>query len=113
MAGALGSFEEDAYGIKSQPLASTGLVALAGGGQTGATPLKGRTNEVATVATAADSVILPVSVPGTVLIVLNNAGANSMNVYAQVGDTINAIAANSPFAMAAAARVTFACVKTG
>jgi hypothetical protein len=77
--------------------ATNGLTAHAGGGQTNATalPMLGCI-EVDTVATGADSVMLPQALPGT-QIELNNATATSMQVFGQtinqytgVGDTIAA-----------------------
>lgn len=77
--------------------AAQGLVALAGGGQTGATLLPMYVNEVSTVVTAADSVMLPLAAPGAVVFVINDT-ATSMQVFGQpsnpnnsgVGDTIAA-----------------------
>lgn len=106
--------------------ASSGLVALANGGQTGATLLKSAVNEVGTVANANDSVMLPLAVPGT-QVVANNAGTNSMQVYGQAsnpnngnaGDTIMAHGSSTPaatgtgVAQAANAVATYICFKTG
>jgi hypothetical protein len=85
---------------------STGLTALAGGGQTGATLLTGSICRVSTVATAADSVILPNAFAGREHHVIN-AGANSMNVFPAVGETINALSANTAFAVAAGKTCSF------
>ena len=74
-----------------------GITALAGGGQTGATPLTGLFNSVDTVATAADSVILPSAVPPNFVFVLNNQASNSLQVFGQPGDTI-APASSSTYA---------------
>ena len=67
-----------------------GLTALAGGGQTGATPLIEGVNRFTTVTTTGDSAILPLAVPGNRVTVIN-AGANSMNVFPAVGQSINAL----------------------
>lgn len=85
-----------------------GLVAKAGGGQSGATPLNEGINRVATVATIADSVQLPPAgnVVGGDLVVINGA-ANSMNVFPATGETINALAANAAFAIAGGGRAIF------
>ena len=77
--------------------ATNGIVAHAGGGQTLATPLPGALNEVITVASANDSVLLPPAIPGTTVTV-SNLGANSMQVFgvpsnaqnSGAGDTISA-----------------------
>lgn len=88
------------------------FTALAGGGQTGATLLSTQIAKVGTVATAADSVMLPVSTPGHERIVIN-ATANSANVFPQVGDTINALSANTAFAIAAGKTAHFYCPAAG
>lgn len=68
------------------------IVALAGGGLSAATPvLVNGANEVITVASGADSVVLPKALPGMVVFVAN-AGANSMKVFANGSDTINGTA---------------------
>jgi hypothetical protein len=72
------------------PLASyaTGIVALAGGGQTGATPLAAVTNIIVTSATAGDSTILPLNFTGFEIMVCN-LGAASAAVFADLGSTLN------------------------
>lgn len=87
----------------------TAIVAHAGGGQTAAYQLTYSLNRVATVASANDSVKLPICQGGKVVIVINAAASNSMNVYGQTGETINALSANSAFAVAANKFVIFAC----
>lgn len=80
-----------------------GIVATAGGGQANAVQLSEGVNRVVTVATAADSVKLPPSTdaPGLTVVVVNAAAANSMNLFPNTGDKINALAANAAFAVAA------------
>lgn len=82
--------------VKLQYSATSGLTALAGGGQPGATLLSAAINEISTVATTGDSVMLPLGLPGMAVIAIND-GANTMQVYGQatnpntgVGDTIAA-----------------------
>src|ERR1700722_17848521 len=58
--------------VKMDFSAKSGLVALAGGGQAGATVLSAYINEVGTVATTNDSVGLPLAIPGTSVIVIND-----------------------------------------
>lgn len=60
--------------------AQYGIVAHAGGGNANATPLTGWMNTITTVATAADSVMLPPGYAGMEVIVVNN-GANSCQVF--------------------------------
>lgn len=91
-----------------------GLTALAGGGQAGAVALYPRTiNRVTTVASAADSVQCPHAAAGETFIVINAAAANSMNVFPQSGEIINALAANAALAVAANKAVLFACAVDG
>lgn len=90
-----------------------GLTALSGGGQSGATPLTAMLNRVTTVAAAGDSVMLPPSIPGSEITVANAAAANSMNVFPQSGDAINALSANAAFAVAANKTAAFVCMVAG
>lgn len=71
-----------------QESAMDGIVAHAGGGQAAATAMTLELNRVATVATSGDSVRLPASMPGLTIIV-ENAGANPMQVFGYGTDTIN------------------------
>lgn len=89
------------------------LTAHAGGGQVPGTPCTGILNRFTTVATAADSALLPPSIAGADITVVNAAGVNSMNVFPAVGDAINALGANAAFALAAGKTVTFYCVTAG
>jgi hypothetical protein len=89
------------------------LTAHAGGGQGSATALPSMFNRVTTVATAADSVVLPASVAGMCITVTNAAAANSMNVFPASGDAINALGANAAFAMAAGKTAEFVCITAG
>lgn len=66
----------------------TGLTALAGGAQSGATVLGYHANQVDTVASANDSVQLPLAVPGADCLV-NNSGAQTMRIYANIGANAN------------------------
>jgi hypothetical protein len=88
------------------------LTAKAGGGQAGATLLPWMVNNVATVVSIGDSVILPPAKPGVILQVANN-GANSMTVYAQGSDTINGVAAATGVSQMAGSTVTYTCLKAG
>lgn len=89
------------------------MTAHAGGGQGAATACPGILNRFTTVATAADSAVLPASVAGADITIINAAAANSMNVFPAVGDAINALGANAAFALAAGKTVTFYCVTPG
>lgn len=83
------------------------ITAFAGGGQTSATNINAGMNILTTVATAADSVKLPVTTPtggsvaagGGLMVVVINSTATSANVYPQVGDYMNGTQ-NAAFAVA-------------
>jgi len=91
---------------------SNGLTALAGGGQTGATPLNGQFNVISTCATNGDSVLLP-AIPqdgSSVAVWVKNGGSANAAVFPQVGDTINALSANASLTVNAAAKQLFVSV---
>lgn len=92
---------------------AAGLTAHAGGGQGSALALTARVNQVTTVATAADSVVLPAAVAGEEIIVINAAAANAMNVFPATGDAINALAANTALSVVANKAIMFVCAVTG
>ena len=106
--------------------ATGGLTAAADGAQSDATPLPAFANQVDTVAGAADSVLLPLAVPGKMVFVCNNT-ATAMQVFghasnpanAGAGDTITTPASHSPVAsgtgisMAAGVACFFVCCELG
>lgn len=92
--------------------AVNGLTAKAGGGQSGATLCSADISRFTTVATAADSGLLPAALPGMALNV-SNAGANSMNLFPATGEQINALGANAAFAVAAGKSVELYCAVAG
>lgn len=71
--------------------ASNTLTAHAGGTQAAGLQLVSAVNNVTTVATAGDSVLLPAAAAGMIVTVTNN-GVASMQVYGNGTDTINSIA---------------------
>jgi hypothetical protein len=75
----------------------------------GGGPLTSQFNEVTTVGTAGDAVTLPAAQPGLVVYVRNAAAVNSMDVFPALGDSINALADNLAFAMAAGVSAIFWC----
>jgi len=103
----------------------TGITALAGGGQAGATQLSAALNRVDTVATNSDSVMLPQAIPGAQCTVYNNTGQTlalfglAYNPVTGVGDTIAAIANNTQQAtatgvtQATATQVQYVCYVAG
>lgn len=86
----------------------SGITAFATGGQTSATQLSSEYNIVATVATAADSVKLPILSSDLIglRVVVANDGANSTNVFPSLGQDASA-GTNTAVAVAAAARAEF------
>ena len=101
------------------------ITAHAGGGQAGATPCYNAINWVSTVATLADSLKLPLALPGAQVIIINH-GAASAQVFGQplnpntgVGDTIAAAAATTQsatatgVAQASAAAAFYVCFNAG
>lgn len=93
---------------------SDGITARAGGGQANSTPLPTMLNRVTTVATAGDSVSLPASTPGLVIL-LCNAGVNSVQVFGAAGatDTINGIAYATGVSQMPNSEVVYACHVAG
>ncbi len=107
------------------------ITAFAGGGQASAVLLDSGYNRVTTVASANDSVKLPSchtgpsntgpmpsgiisgNTTGLLLYVTNAAAANSMNVFPQTGESINALSANAAYAVAANKTVQFLCSPGG
>jgi hypothetical protein len=93
------------YMYCSKPRLATYAAITAGTTQTqaGATLLTGEYNKV-TVGTAADGVLLPLlnaSLVGMVVVVKNNDGADSLNVYPNTGQQIDSAGANTAVALAA------------
>jgi len=101
-----GTITTSGYLVKS---VNTALTALAGGAQAG-TALTADINVVTTVATAGDSVQLPVAVSGMEIRVINRT-VTSLNVFGQTGDGINGGGANVAYAVAG--NVEAICTTTG
>lgn len=101
-------FPVDAY-LTADLLCADTITAVAGGGQTNATQLAAGHNNVTVVATAADSVKLPLAAPGLRVLVRNSA-ANSMQVFGAGTDTINAVATATGVAQAATTSALYYCV---
>lgn len=88
------------------------LVAHAGGGQALGTPVPAKPiARFITVATAADSATLPPSVAGYEIAIINS-GANSMNVFPTVGESMNTVL-NASVAIPAGQLLLFLCVTAG
>jgi hypothetical protein len=93
--------------------AKNAITAHAGGGQGSATVLDEAISRVVTVASGNDSVVLPAAKAGMVRVVKNAHASNSMNVFPYSGDAINALSANSAYAVAATKVVMFVCAVDG
>lgn len=93
---------------------ATGLTAHAGGGQASALLLTAQFNRIDTVGTAADSVKLPApTYVGQEVEVMNNAAANSMQVFGSGTDTINGAATGTGVAQAAGKFATYKATSIG
>ncbi len=94
-------------------LSSTNAVtAFATGGQTSATQLTTGFNRIATCATAGDSVKLPTSAAGRMVVVWN-AGAASAQVFGAGTDTINSVATATGVPQAINTLVVYHCFAAG
>ena len=85
------------------------VTAAAGGGQTNATQLTGYAANVTVVATAADSVKLPLAIAGNVYFLQNSDSADSMQVFGAGTDTINGVATATGVAQAAGKSAVYFC----
>jgi hypothetical protein len=88
------------------------IAAFAGGGQAGATQITTQTARVTTVATAADSVMLPISAPGLEILLINHA-LKPMQVFGQPGDLINDVASATGVSQMQNSFVLFSCATAG
>ncbi len=88
------------------------ITATASGTQATAFQLTTQTSRITTVATAADSVMLPPSLPGMELMVINH-GANAMQVYGNGVDTIDDVATATGVSQMANSLVIYTCVTSG
>jgi hypothetical protein len=104
------------------------MTASAGGTQALATPITTTYSRFTVVANANDSAVLPPAGAGLEYVVKNATATNSMNIFPAAasqggfrgdgpnfpaGDSINALGANTAFALAAGKSVRFFCVAPG
>lgn len=89
------------------------LTALAGGAQAGTSLSNYTMNQFSTVASGNDSAQLPKAVAGRMRIVSNAAASNSMVVFPQTGEFINALTVDSGFTVAANKVAIFFCFVNG
>lgn len=90
-----------------------GVTAHAGGGQANATLLGYGLNTVTVVATAADSVKLPPSYPGAIVIIDNQDSADATTVYGSGIDTVNGVATGTGVSLAHAKACIYIASATG
>lgn len=101
--------------------ATNAITATASGTQTTSVLLTTSINRVTTITTGGDSVLLPPSVPGLSIKVINATASTSMNVYPASatqggvtgGDSINALSQNTAYAIAGTKVVSFSCAVAG
>src|SRR3990167_3029804 len=87
----------------------SGITAFAGGGQTGATALTKRNNRIDTVASSGDSVKPNVNATVGFSILIQNNGANNLDFFPAVGDTIAGNAINTAISIAAGNQAMLFC----
>jgi hypothetical protein len=92
---------------------ATGLTATAAGTQVNSLVLNSAFNEVATVTTGNDSVVLPLAKSGLRVMVTNSGAGNSLQIFANGTDVINATAGATGVALAQNATAYFICRKDG
>lgn len=106
--GTSGNFLGTAWNVQNS------LTALASGGQTGATALTYGFNRVTTVATIGDSVKLPVSAAGNIVVVkISGGAAAAADIFPFLGDAINGLAANTAVRVSPGSQVVFVCDVAG
>lgn len=88
------------------------IVPTSGGGKANAFQITATLNHITTVAAPADSIILPPSAAG-LQILIENDGANPMQVFGFGTDVINGIATATGFSQAAGSFTTYTCVTKG
>lgn len=86
---------------------TSGIVALASGGQAGAPRLSIHINEIVTVASTGDSVALPPAELGLVVTIINN-GANACDVFPAISNDLGA-GVDTAASLAAGAKITYDC----
>lgn len=89
------------------------LTAHSGGGQGSALALTQAINRVTTVAAGGDSVKLPASLAGNMIVVTNSAASNAMDCFPASGEVINALSANTALSIVANSTVIFFCAVAG
>ncbi len=94
--------------LTAQQSVTDGITASTTNTQAGALALTSTFNNVTTVAVAANTVKLPLAVAG-LWVAIRNSAANSMQVYGDGTDTINAVATATGVAQAATTSALYFC----
>jgi hypothetical protein len=102
----------DVFGLNLSNIV-TGVIAHAGGGQGSATTISALVSSVDTVATAADSVALPLAKHAGEVHILYNSTANLMQVFGSGTDTINGVATGTGVAQAGGKIALYIAMGTG
>jgi hypothetical protein len=89
------------------------LTAHVGGGQANGLLLTAAYNRFTTVTSGNDSALMPPSLNGLDMVIINAAAANAMNIFPALGDQINTLGVNAAFNLAANKTVTFYCCTSG
>ena len=89
------------------------LTAYATGGQANGTPITASLARFTAVATAGDSALMMPSSAGRAVTVINAHASNAMNVFPAVGESFNALAANTAISIPATKVMTFFCTSPG
>jgi len=111
-AGGNTAYPIDAW-LTANKTTNAAVASYAGGGQTNATALAATANVVTTVASANDSVKLPLAKKGMKILVHNGHASNSMQVFGAGVDTINGVATATGVAQAAGKSALYYAVSDG
>mgnify|MGYP000917482537 CR=1 FL=1 len=111
-AGGNTAYPLDAW-LQAEEKVNAAVTAFAGGGQASATALTSTANIVTTVASANDSVKLPLAKKGMKVLVHNGHATNSMQVFGAGVDTINGVATGTGVAQAATKSALYYAVADG
>ena len=100
--------------LYGQNMAQDNITATHLGTQGTSLLITGPMARITTVASAGDSVTMPLSVRGMEIVLVNDAAANAANIFPALGDAINALGANAAFSLTVAAGPTiFYCYSNG
>jgi hypothetical protein len=101
------------YSFANGLVLAHGLIAHAGGGQSGGFPITTKISDFGTVATTGDSALLPGNAGGVSDLIVMNHGSNSMNIFPALGEQIDSLGTNAAYALAAGKTVSLNCAVAG